>query len=416
MITTAYSTGTSGATPAHRTVEMSNAKVASPARAGVRAGVQKDGRFLSSFVRPGIGVVAAIRVWVILLVAAFSSFCASAHDVGLSTADVRCGVDSLVVDITVAVKDMETDFGLDSNKDGKVTPEEFSSSQEAVERYLMQACLLQVNGEDIQPTSVGSSVDATNNVNLSLSFPVSVSGQVKVRFDLITDMPQGHRMFVAVLDRVGAPIKEQLLTQNSPEITFPVGRANEASVSSQLPSFFGFIKLGVEHIGTGYDHLLFLFALLLVTKNFRSSVAVITFFTLAHSVTLAGATFNLVNLPARITEPLIAATIVYVGLENIWRKGDPHGRWALTFCFGLVHGFGFASVLREMGVGGHAGGVAMPLLGFNIGVELGQLAVAAILLPLIWKLRVNPLFVSRIVPACSAGVVALGGYWLMQRL
>jgi hydrogenase/urease accessory protein HupE len=185
---------------------------------------------------------------------------------------------------------------------------------------------------------------------------------------------------------------------------------------SALPSFAGFLKLGVEHILTGYDHLLFLFALLIVTRNFMSALQVITCFTLAHSITLGVAAFDLVQVSSRIVEPLIAVTIIYVGVENIWKHGDPHGRWLLTFAFGLIHGFGFASVLREMGVGAQAGGVAMPLLAFNLGVELGQIAVAAVLLPLIWKLRTKLVFVQRWGPACSVLVALAGAYWFFQRV
>jgi HupE / UreJ protein len=103
-------------------------------------------------------------------------------------------------------------------------------------------------------------------------------------------------------------------------------------------------------------------------------------------------------------------------VENVWKHGDPHGRWLLTFAFGLIHGFGFASVLREMGVGAQAGGVAMPLLAFNLGVELGQIAVAAVVLPLIWKFRTKPVFVQRWVPACSVLVALAGAYWFVQRV
>ena len=357
-----------------------------------------------------------VRGWAIFLVAACSLFRASAHDVGLSTAEVRCGPEQVGIEMVLAVKDVEALFELDANRDGRVAPAEFSANQEALGRYLVQACRLRIKGESVQSAAARSSLDEANNVNLSLSFPSRGLQEATVRFDLVTDLPEGHRMLVSVLDAAGTRITERLLTRDSPEITFSGSKPTGAGAAGELPSFFGFIKLGVEHIGTGYDHLLFLFALLLVAWNFRSSIVVITCFTAAHSVTLAAATFNLVNLPSRITEPLIAATIVYIGLENILRKGDPHGRWILTFCFGLVHGFGFASVLREMGVGGRAGGVTMPLLGFNVGVELGQLAVAAVLLPLIWKLRANPWFLSRVVPACSGLVVLLGSYWLIQRL
>ena len=171
----------------------------------------------------------------------------------------------------------------------------------------------------------------------------------------------------------------------------------------------------MEHILTGYDHLLFLFALLVVTRNFTSALKVITCFTLAHSITLGVAAFDLVQISSRIVEPLIAVTIVYVGVENIWKRGDPHGRWMLTFAVGLIHGFGFASVLRELGVGSR-GGVAMPLFSFNLGVELGQIAVAAIALPIIWQLRKREKFLRYGVPACSVVVALLGAFWFAQRV
>ena len=113
---------------------------------------------------------------------------------------------------------------------------------------------------------------------------------------------------------------------------------------------------------------------------------------------------------------MIAASIVYVGLENIVRRGDPQKRWRLTFAFGLIHGFGFASVLREMGIGAGAGGVIVPLFSFNLGVELGQVAVAAALLPFVWKLGTKPLFVERWIPACSALVAIAGAWWFVQRV
>src|SRR5206468_6423517 len=166
----------------------------------------------------------------------------------------------------------------------------------------------------------------------------------------------------------------------------------------------GFLALGVKHILTGYDHLLFLLALLVVTQRFGSSLKIITCFTLAHSTTLAMATFNVVTFPSRIVEPLIAVSIIYVSVENLFRRGEPAGRWLLTFGFGLIHGLGFASVLREMGVGTRAGGVLMPLFSFNVGVELGQLMVAAVVLALLWKLRNKPLFAARLPTACSATV------------
>ncbi len=180
--------------------------------------------------------------------------------------------------------------------------------------------------------------------------------------------------------------------------------------------FWDFLQLGVRHIWTGYDHLLFLFGLLVVCRSFRSVVIIISCFTVAHSVTLALVTLGAVHLPANLVEPLIAASILFVGVENLVRRGaEPKGRGAVAFGFGLIHGFGFANVLRDLGVGASGSGVAVPLLGFNLGVELGQIAVAAIALPLLWQLRRLPAFTRFGVPILSGIVAAIGLYWLLER-
>jgi hydrogenase/urease accessory protein HupE len=187
-------------------------------------------------------------------------------------------------------------------------------------------------------------------------------------------------------------------------------------VGGQATSLWGFLRLGIAHIWTGYDHLLFLFGLLVVCRSFRSIVAIISCFTGAHSITLALATLGVVHLPGRVVEPMIAASISYVGIENLARLGaEPVRRWALTFAFGLIHGFGFATVLRELGVGSSGRGLAAPLIAFNLGVEIGQVAIAAIVLPVVWQLRKNPAFIRRGVPVLSGLVAAAGLYWLLER-
>lgn len=180
--------------------------------------------------------------------------------------------------------------------------------------------------------------------------------------------------------------------------------------------FWGFLELGIEHIWTGYDHLLFLGGLLIVCERLRTLIAVVTSFTVAHSVTLGLAATNTVTIPGRVVEPLIAASILFVGVENILRPGsEPKGRWAVAFVFGLVHGFGFADVLRQMGLGVDGRGIALPLFSFNLGVEIGQVSVAAIVLPVVWRLRRNPAFVSRGIPIASGLIALVGLYWLLER-
>jgi hydrogenase/urease accessory protein HupE len=228
-------------------------------------------------------------------------------------------------------------------------------------------------------------------------------------------LPPGHRQFFSLENPNGEVLAERMLSATADTVTVQMdGAGTQPELAKN--SFVDFLVLGVKHIWTGYDHLLFLFGLLIVTRNFVSSLKIITCFTIAHSLTLAVATLSLVQISSRIVEPLIAASIVYVGVENLLRGDDPKGRWLLTFAFGLIHGFGFASVLRELGVGANGSGITVPLVSFNLGVELGQIAVAALALPVIWKLRTNPVFIYRWVPACSFLVVLLGGYWFVQRV
>jgi hydrogenase/urease accessory protein HupE len=177
---------------------------------------------------------------------------------------------------------------------------------------------------------------------------------------------------------------------------------------------FGFILLGIEHILTGYDHLAFLLALLLAGDSLRRNAKIITSFTVAHSLTLALATLGLVTVPPSIVEPLIAVSIVFVGLENLFNRRFA-ARWLVTFCFGLVHGLGFASALRELGIGRLGPRAAIPLVSFNIGVELAQIAIAALVLPVVWKLKERPVFTLRHVPALSLLITLAGVYWFLAR-
>jgi HupE / UreJ protein len=177
--------------------------------------------------------------------------------------------------------------------------------------------------------------------------------------------------------------------------------------------WFDFVKLGIEHILTGYDHLLFLVALLATARGVWSVVRIVTAFTLAHSVTLSVAALGVVTIPDRIIEPLIATTIVWVALENLFAAEPDRRRWIWSFAFGLVHGFGFASALGELGLKGAA--LVRGLVGFNVGVEIGQLLFVAAFLPaLMWLARGRA---ARLAPRIASFTVAvIGTYWLIERI
>lgn len=188
------------------------------------------------------------------------------------------------------------------------------------------------------------------------------------------------------------------------------------SRSGQSASRISFFRFGVEHILTGYDHLLFLAALLLACTTLREAAAIITCFTLAHSITLALAALDIVRIPASIIEPAIALTIVYVAIENLVHTPVLWQRAAITCSFGLVHGLGFASALREIGLGTIPGGIFLPLLTFNLGVEAGQLCVAACCFPVLVFARKREPRSSILMTAGSTLIALFGGYWFVSRI
>jgi hypothetical protein len=182
--------------------------------------------------------------------------------------------------------------------------------------------------------------------------------------------------------------REQLLFEPGNRVA-RIARSGETAAPDSGSAQSGpiaFFRLGIEHILTGYDHLLFLFTLLLRGGRLRSLLGIVTAFTIAHSITLALAILGVVVIPPGIVEPLIALSIAYVALENILRKEAVSGRWLVSFIFGLVHGFGFAGALLELGL--PPGGIVGSLLFFNLGVEAGQAMVVALLFPaLLWLSR-----------------------------
>ena len=378
----------------------------------------------------------------VLLLAGHSP--ALAHDPGLSTGQLRILPRHLEVELTLAQADVAVLKPLNTNVDRQVSPGEWTGAQTSLDQLAGEAWSVQVDGQVMIRSSASARHDASNNVHFTATFPVSHAGAVTCRSELLARLPRGHRQFLTVLDATGRVQSETLLSAGQatinlegrvtrvPDLPCGVSEKNGDSQSSSFQNgdsrssslqqgsapastFGGFLALGLEHILTGFDHLLFLFALLLMAPGFRQALGIITSFTVAHSITLGLATLNVIHISPRFVEPLIAASIVYVGVENLVRRDGLRGRWLLTFAFGLVHGFGFASVLCEMGVTSGSTGIATPLLAFNLGVETGQLAIAAAALPILWQARQAPVFVRYTMPLCSSVVVVLGAWWFLGR-
>lgn len=356
-----------------------------------------------------------------------------AHDPGLSSLRLTARDGAVEITLQFAPTDAAHLAPLDADADGRVTRAEFEAARPALDVVAGQWLALR-QGEQplaLRPMSVGFEEDG-DNLAFRAIVPAVPTGEWMLFFPRLIGLPPGHRQSVTVALADGPPFVETLVEAGQPWLTVawpaaaspvampqdeprhsPQGEGGPASRAVFVP----FLKLGIEHILIGYDHLLFLAGLLLACRRFGPMVVIITSFTLAHSLSLALATFNVVSLPGRIVEPLIAASILYVGVENIVRRKDGNRhRWLLTFAFGLVHGLGFASVLRELGIGEAGRGAVWPLLGFNAGVELGQLAVASVLLPALLYARRAPKFEQRGLPILSGLVAAAGLFWLIERL
>jgi hypothetical protein len=257
----------------------------------------------------------------------------------------------------------------------------------------------------------GVQLDATYRCTHGAALRVSLA-------PLLADLTRGHRHEAITLP-AGA---STLLFEGSSELELatPNAAVNAPNPASPAPhadapasSFSGFVRLGIEHILTGYDHLVFLLALVVVGLGIKRTVVVASAFTLGHSLSLALSALGVWAPPSSFVEPAIALSVAYVGIENL--VAASHERRArLAFAFGLVHGFGFASVLADVKFRGFE--LLSALAGFNLGVEVGQLLVLAALLPLVALVFARPALGRHAMRAVSAGVIALGALWFVERV
>jgi hydrogenase/urease accessory protein HupE len=339
-----------------------------------------------------------LRTWTAaVLITAAVSFgfpaAAIAHDPGLSSLELRVTARQLVAVLSLAPADARA--ALDSSGD--------------IHRLALDSIVLRMDGVRLIGTIERVSADVNIGTSVQLAFDRPPGSRLTIGSDVPGRLGTGHRELLSIRGADGRLLAERMLDMRvgETEVDLRAG-AGSGEVASE------FFTLGVRHILSGYDHLLFLGALLLGVRRLRDVVTTVTAFTVAHSATLALAVLGFVQVPAAVVEPLIAASIVWVGVENLVRQ-QVDSRWPLTFVFGLVHGLGFARALQELGIGSGGVGVALPLGCFNVGVEAGQIGVAILLWPLVHRLNAGPVLRLRLAPVCSALVVAAGAYWLVER-
>ena len=277
----------------------------------------------------------------------------------------------------------------------------------ALRRLLVESFVLKASG---QPCTLQSGVtaapDGEDGISLHGSWlcPIEVE-ELSVRVAFLDSFPIGATHFSRIR------FSPDEISQRAVQVEDPTFEARRSRNVAQ--EFWRFLRLGIEHIFTGYDHIAFLIGLLLLGGRLIELVKIVTAFTVAHSVTLALAALNVFAPSPRVIEPLIAASIVFIGAENLWalrfsKAADAlRHRWLVTLAFGLVHGFGFASVLRALDLPRNV--LATGLVSFNLGVEIGQVCIVLVALPLVRRLR-------RFAGPLSAIIAALGAFWLVQRL
>jgi hydrogenase/urease accessory protein HupE len=218
-----------------------------------------------------------------------------------------------------------------------------------------------------------------------------------------------HQTFVNIYE--GEALRQQLIfNRDTEEYTYYLG-----TTQGNLAVLQTFIPSGVHHILIGPDHILFLVGLLLLGGSWGALVRIVTAFTVGHSVTLSLAALNIVTPPATLIEPAIALSIVFVGADNLVRGDGRDLRAWVALVFGLVHGFGFANVLREFGLPDQA--LGWSLFSFNVGVEIGQLAIVLLVASALAAIRRRSTALGRRVAlAGSVVVIAAGAYWFVERV
>ena len=325
----------------------------------------------------------------------------NAHDPGLSALDVVVNGRGLLATLSMSIPDVELAAPLDGDRTGL-----------DIGKLAKHAIRLSVDDETLTPT-IDRVWMEDGGAYVRLMVPVArlSNARLTISSDVPAYLARGHRQLLTV-SRGEEVLAETLIDAKSREISVALG----AAATSASDAASGLFTLGVSHILTGFDHLVFLGGLLLASRRVRELITALTAFTVAHSITLAMAAVGAVHAPPSVVEPLIALSIAWVGIENLARNDRPGIRWMVVFVFGLVHGFGFAEALSNLGRWSSAADIAVTLVSFNAGVEAGQIAVAAALLPLVWMLRRRPEWNARLVPVCSVMIVGAGAYWLAERL
>ena len=349
---------------------------------------------------------------------------ASAHKPSDSYLALSLAGDRLAGQWDIALRDLDYAIGLDADGNGEITWGEVKAKHAEIAAYAMARLAIAADGAPCPTTVTQHLIDNHSDgayavLRFAAACP-SVPEELQVTYRLFADIDPQHKGLLRL--QAGGETRTAIFSPAAAQQTFQLAHP---SVRRQ---FFAYLATGVDHIWSGYDHILFLLSLLLPavvvhrgrswepSEGFRPAFAdvlkTVTAFTVAHSLTLSLATLQVVTLPARISESAIALSVVLAALNNLFPivRGS---RWIVAFCFGLVHGFGFASVLTDLGL--PKGVLAVALVGFNLGVEVGQIAIVAAFLPLAYLVRRTWLYRRVVLVAGSGAIATVAAMWFVER-
>lgn len=339
-----------------------------------------------------------------------------AHQINTSYSTLAIGDSAAVLMLAIDESDLFLLFPqLDANGDGALWADEVVADAVASQAWLGGRVRLRADGKPmgLSPRHPRVESDADGNLFLRATFDVELPDdpaglQVDLSQLLRPPLQAVHRNLL----KVNIPGRKEalvVLSADEPVHDVSIREQQQVSLWAQVGRF---VWLGVEHIWIGYDHIMFLLALIVIGSRLGPLVKIVSAFTVAHSVTLVLATLEWVVLPSQWVEAGIALSIAYVAAENFWLRDARH-RWLLTFCFGFVHGFGFANVLRDLGL--PTQGLIASLLAFNVGVELGQVVIVALVFPgIVWLARQS--YHERAVQVISGFILLFGLGWLVERI
>lgn len=359
-----------------------------------------------------------------LLLSLLLSLPAAAHKPSDSYLSLDWQGDRLTAQWDIALRDLDAAIGLDADGDGQLTWGEVRARHADIAAHALSHLVVSADGKPCTAQAGEQLVDehtdgAYTVLPLTLACPPGAR-TLELRYTLFADIDPTHRGLLRLADASGT--RSAVLDPNGPAQRF------EREGGGAGTTFVQFLREGVWHIWIGFDHILFLLSLLLPAvlvwirpawqpvPRLRDAVIdvakIVTAFTVAHSITLTLATLGVIALPTALVESAIAASVVLAALNNVFPLFQGR-RWTVAFCFGLIHGFGFATVLGELQL--PQGALLLALLAFNVGVEVGQLSIVAVFLPLAFGLRAGAFYRRVVMQGGSWAIAGLAAVWFVER-